>query len=306
MPRLLAVRSLSLARASQPGRPRHLSAGSGLVAAGRYLYVIADDELHLGVFPARGRAPGALVRFRAGRLPLRKKERKRRKPDYEAIVALPPFERFPAGALLVLGSGSRPSRRKGVLVALGADGAIASRPRIVDLAPLYRPIEREFDALNIEAAFVDGDRLALLQRGNKEDSRNARIRLALPPLLQALAADAPLPRSALLDITSFDLGTIAGVPLGFTDAAALPRGGFVFTAVAEDTGNSYADGACAGSAIGIVDRVGRVSALWRLKPALKVEGILVRSLRSGLRVMAVTDADDSSVAATLLQTKLSV
>ena len=304
MPRLVALRSLSLARASQKGRPRHLSAASGLVSAGRYLYVVADDELHLGVFLRRGRAPGALVHLRPGRLPLLKKDRKRRKPDFEAIVALPPFEGFPCGALFVLGSGSRPNRRKGVLVALDAKGAIGGRARLVDLAPLYLALERELDALNIEAAFVDGKRLALLHRGNKKDARNARIRIALTPLLEALSADAPLPRSALIDITSFDLGAIAGVPLCFTDAAALSQGGFAFTAVAEDTDDSYADGACAGSAIGIVDRDDIVSALWRLEPTLKVEGIAVQPSRHGLKITVVTDADDANIAAALLQATL--
>jgi hypothetical protein len=304
MPRLVTLRSLSLARASQAGRPRHLSAASGLVSAGRYVYVIADDELHLGVFRKQGRAPGALVRLRPGRLPSRKKDRKRRKPDFEAIVALPPFQSFPAGALFVLGSGSRTSRSKGVLVALDAQGSIDGRSRVVDLAPLYAAFEPAFDELNIEAAFLDGDRLALLQRGNKGDARNARIRVALPPLLAALGTDTPLPRSALLDITPFELGTIAGVPLCFTDAAALPRGGFAFTAVAEDTDDSYADGACAGSAIGIIAADDRLRALWRLEPPLKVEGIAARIVRNATELTVVTDADDVTIAARLLACRL--
>ena len=304
MPRLVSVRRLTLLRASEPGRRRHLSAASGLVAAGRYLYVIADDELHLGVFLRSGRAPGALVRLRPGRLPAGKAHRKRSKPDFEAIVALPPFERFPGGALLVLGSGSRPSRRKGVLLALRSDGAIGGAARLVDLTPLYSALDSEFDELNVEAAFVDGMYLSLLHRGNKGDARNARIRVALPPLLEALSTDSSLPRSALLDLTAFDLGSIANVPLCFTDAAALPRGGFAFTAVAEDTSDSYADGACTGSAIGIVDDADKVSALWRLKPSLKVEGIDVRPARTGVEVIVVTDADDSTVAARLLRARL--
>ena len=304
MPRLLTVRRLTLARASQAGRGRHLSAASGLVMAGRYLYVIADDELHLGVFLQSGHAPGTLVRIRPGRLPAGKKDRKRAKPDFEAIVALPPFQHYPGGALFVLGSGARPRRRKGVLVALDDVGAIERSASVVDLAPLYGALEREFDELNVEAAFVDGACLALLHRGNKAAARNARIRIALPPLLEALSAGTPLPRSALLDITPFALGSIAGVPLCFTDAAALPHGGFAFTAVAEDTGDSYADGACAGSAIGIVDGDDNLSALWRLEPSLKVEGIGVRSVRGGLEINVVTDADDATVPAQWLRARL--
>ena len=304
MPRLNSLRTLKVARASQSGRPRHLSAASGLVAAGRYLYVIADDELHLGMFRARGRDPGTLVELHAGDLPLSRKERKRRKPDFESIVVLPRFERFPHGALLALGSGSRPERRKGALIALDALGAVTGVPRVVDLSPMYGAIEPEFDEINIEGAFVDGDRLSLLQRGNKGDARNARIRVALPAVLDALSDGKPLPRAALLDITPFKLGAISGVPLCFTDGAALGEGAFAFTAVAEDTEDSYADGACAGSAIGIVDRHDSVCALWRLEPSLKVEGIATRFVRNALELTIVTDADDFTVAARLLRCRL--
>jgi hypothetical protein len=304
MPRLQSLRTLTVARASQSGRPRHLSAASGLVAAGRYLYVIADDELHLGMFRARGRDPGTLVELHPGDLPLSRKERKRRKPDFESIVALPRFAGFPAGALLALGSGSRPKRRKGALIALDARGALTGAPRVVDLSPMYAAIEPEFDEINIEGAFVDGNRLSLLQRGNKGDVSNARIRVALPAVLDALSAGEPLPRAALIDITPFGLGTIAGVPLCFTDGAALGGGAFAFTAVAEDTEGSYADGACAGSAIGVVDRHDCVRALWRLEPSLKVEGIAARILRNALELTVVTDADDFTIAARLLRCRL--
>ena len=232
-----------------------MSAASGLVAVGRYVYVIADDELHLGVFPQRGRAPGTLVRLRPGRCRCARRTASGASPISKRSSRCRRSSGFPA------------RRAAGARIRVAAQPAQgrARRARrawrdrrpcraLVDLAPLYRAIAAAFDALNIEAAFVDGDHLALLQRGNKKDARNARIRLALPPLLEALAADTPLPASALLDITPFDLGSIAGVPLCFTDAAALPEGGFAFTAVAEDTDDSYADGACAGSAIGIVDR----------------------------------------------------
>ena len=105
MPRLRAVRSLTLERASGPGRRRHLSAASGLVLCGEHLYVIADDELHLAVFPITGRAPGRLFPVLPGQLPAEKKPRKKAKPDFEVLLALPAFEHHPHGALLALGSG---------------------------------------------------------------------------------------------------------------------------------------------------------------------------------------------------------
>ncbi len=108
----------------------------------------------------------------------------------------------------------------------------------------------------------------------------------------------------LLDVTDFNLGAFADAPLCFTDGAALPTGGFVFTAVAEATDDSYADGACVGAAIGIIDVKDRLRALWQLEPALKVEGIEARVSPNGLELTVVTDADRASVPAKLLTVTL--
>ena len=74
--KLTVVRTLALARASGAGRRAHIAAASGLVSVGGFRYVIADDELHLGVFSRNGRGEGTLVRVRAGTLPTRPKPRK--------------------------------------------------------------------------------------------------------------------------------------------------------------------------------------------------------------------------------------
>ena len=84
---------------SQPGRPAHVSAASGLVRAGDHLYVIADDENHLAVFPATGTAPGRFVTIFASSLPLDAGKRKRVKPDFESLARLPAFPDHPHGAL---------------------------------------------------------------------------------------------------------------------------------------------------------------------------------------------------------------
>src|SRR5688572_23183189 len=113
--KLSKVRDLTVDDASQPGRPSHVSAASGLVRVGNTLYVVADDELHLGVFPAGGHAPGHLLRMRPGDLPGAPKARKKAKPDFEALAYLPALDQFSQGALLALGSGSRKGRCLGVL-----------------------------------------------------------------------------------------------------------------------------------------------------------------------------------------------
>src|SRR5258705_4038133 len=106
MMHLTKIRELDLAGTGDGSLPRHLSAASGLVHVGSFIYVVADDELHLGVFNAADNAPGGLLRLFDGELPDEKAARKKHKPDLEAIVQLPPFGDFEKGALLALGSGS--------------------------------------------------------------------------------------------------------------------------------------------------------------------------------------------------------
>lgn len=304
MARLALQRELTLARAPGAGRPRHLSAASGLARIGNRIYVIADDEHHLGVFIDHDERPGSLVRLRRGALPPRKEARKRRKPDSESLVVLPPFDRHPHGALFALGSGSRANRRAAVLLALNAEGLITGPPRAIGLTHCFACLQREFRDVNIEGAFLDGDHLALLQRGNKRNPRNARVRIPLAPFLEALAEKRTMPAAKLVDITDFTLGTFDGAPLSFTDGAALGGGAFAFTAVAEATNDSYADGACVAAAIGIIDRNDRLHSLWQLEPPLKVEGIDARLTDKALDLMVVTDADDVSVPAQLLTVTL--
>ena len=100
-----------------------------------------------------------------------------------------------------------------------------------------------------------------------------------------------------LAINTFDLGQIEGIPLCFTDAAALPDGKMVFTAVAENTDDNYNDGACAGAALGIVDN--ELQCLYRLERPYKVEGVNARVEGDAIRLLLVTDADDFEIPAAL-------
>src|SRR6185436_10311064 len=94
------VRKLSLAPGAHPRRLSFLSAASGLVRVREKLYVIADDELHLGVFGVDGAEPLRLVRLLDGDLPASAKKRKARKPDFEALLLLPASDQSPDGSLL--------------------------------------------------------------------------------------------------------------------------------------------------------------------------------------------------------------
>jgi hypothetical protein len=299
-------RVLTLSQASSPGRHAHLSAASGLVNAGAFWYVVADDELHLGVFPVHGQAPGELMRLFPGTLPNAAAERKQHKPDLETLVRLPPFAGCPGGALLCLPSGSEPNRCTAALLALAADGSVIGTPRRLDLAGLFAGLTREFPALNIEGATVSGETLLLLQRGGRQDPRNACIRYALPEVLRALAGADSLAGVAPSQIEFVELGEIAGVPLGFSDAATLPGVGLIFTAIAEDTGDTYMDGPCVGAALGIIDVNGGLRYLQHLAGAPKVEGIHAEMAGQLVQVWLVTDADDEVVAARLLAAEICI
>ena len=218
--------------------------------------------------------------------------------NLEALTLLPAFADFPHGALLAVGSGSRPNRRRGVLLGLDMRGAVNSSPRSVDLSPVLVPLAEEFAEVNIEGAVVAGDGLRLFQRGNKQHADNAIIRFPLAPVLDALKtgrADSIRPSA----IDRFDLGLIEGIPLCFTDAAALPGGDMVFSAIAEDTLNAFDDGPCVGAAIGIADKDGRLRFLRRLDRPAKVEGVHARLNGDDLELLLVTDADDAAVPALL-------
>lgn len=300
------LQDLLLDPATHPRGQAHLSAASGLVRAGAWLYLVADDEHHLGLLPAAAAAVPQpmeqaplvqLHRILEGDLPAEARARKKRKPDLEALALLPASPTHPSGALLALGSGSKPHRQRGVVIALDATWRPAGAAQVVDLSPLYAPLRAEFADLNIEGAFVASDCLHLLQRGNKGDARSACITYPRAPLLAWLAGALEEPPAPLRS-TLFDLGRVDGVPLGFTDGAALAdgNGGWLFSAVAENTDDSYADGECVASAIGWVGADGVLGRMSALEGAPKVEGIAL----DGERLLMVTDADDPACASRLL------
>jgi hypothetical protein len=298
MIRLTKLRSLDIAHPSARGRPSYLSAASGLVCVGANLYVVADDELHLGVFPAIGHEPGHLVRLFEGELPREKSARKRAKPDLEALVELPRMDEFPHGALLAIGSGSTRHRGRGFFLGLDANGALRGDPRVIDLSPLLMPLDDEFADLNIEGAVVSGTELKLLQRGNRQHPDNAVAAFELGPLMETLRSGRTQ-GIAPASIRRFRLPSIDGVPLTVTDGAALPDGSIVFSAVAEDTGDAYHDGACVGAAIGIFETDGELRFLQHVDQPHKIEGIHVELEGRQMKLLAVTDADDIDVPASL-------
>lgn len=301
------LRELTVHLHDHPHGKAWLSAASGLVCAGGHAYVIADDEHHLGTFALASIAAGdepeplLLVRMFQGDLPEDKRLRKKLKPDLESLSMLPSLPAYSQGALLAMGSGSKPTRRQAVLMPFDETGKLLTSKIQLDLQELYAPLQEHFDDLNIEGAFVTGGDFHLLQRGNKGSALSARITYPWPAMaawLTGVQRHVP----AVAGISSFDLGNVEGVPLAITDAAALQAGAWLFCAVAENTDDSYRDGACVASMIGIMNADGTLEQQYRLQGNPKVEGIAVSAMEeSKLQVLLVTDADDPKIASQLLR-----
>lgn len=307
------IQSLLVDPAEHPRGLAYLSAASGLVRVRQRLYVVADDELHLGIFeeatamepkPSSDReVAGELVRLLDGDLPKDAGKRKKAKPDFESLALLPRLPGCPAGAFLALGSGSKPNREMAVMLALDVHGMPNGRMAQIDLAAVYAPLRKRFLDLNIERALVVSGELLLLQRGNKGSAPNACIRFDWNLFALWLAGKQAHPAAAK-SVQYMDLGAVDGVPLGFTDGAALHGGAWAITAVAENTDNSYEDGACVASVIGTVGADGNIQKMYPLEGAPKVEGLAALADSGDWIFTLVTDADDPTTAAQLLQVRL--
>ncbi len=258
-----------------------LSAASALVCQGQSLWVLADDALVLQRYNLNGdwQAEQTLL---PGELPADAKQRKRLKPDFEALLLLP------EGGLLALGSGSTKRRCRGCLVE-------ADSVRVIELSPLYEALSERFQDLNIEGGVVYGGQLLLAQRGNGRGRENALVVLDLPQVLRDLQ-DGQLSAAALQRIVPLHLPELDGVPLSLTDLSVAPGGALYFTATAEATDSSYLDGACVGSVLGRLDAQLTVVELNRLAPVVKIEGL---AFQSDGRPLLVADADDPTIASPL-------
>jgi hypothetical protein len=297
------LRSLALADEILPDT-RYLAAASGLAIMGDHFVVVADDALHLALFPVASQADGSLFRLRLGELPSDPTARKREKPDFEALTVLPSSEHAPSGALLVVGSGSTRRRELATLVRVTVSGELDPCVEHRDLRTIFAPLRDRCGEINIEAAFVQDRDLVLVSRGNGSAPNNHVAHYRLESLSDWLSGRSTAP-VAPSSIAPLRLPAIGGVPLGVTDATPHPDGGWLFSAVAEDTADSYTDGALTGAIIGHVDTDGRLTRTMRLSPMTKVEGIAVSRHGRTTTLIMVTDGDDPATPASLLCAELS-
>ncbi len=297
---LRPLRDLDLDEPSHPGRPAHLSAASGVVRRGDFVYVIGDDELSLAVFRLTSPEPGTLRRALLGELPSGDAERGKAKPDLEALTVLPPFAGNPFGALLGVGSGSGPDRDRGFVWALAPDGSLRDDPRELDLGPVYRMLRERIEELNVEGACVMGERLWLLHRGNQGASGSVIAEIALDRLVDSLGSDLRVDPEELADVRAYDLGELGGVSLAFSDATPIGGDVLVFTASAEVSGDAGPDGAIRGSVVGTISLDGRVQRLRTIDRRFKVEGVHASIDTGVLDFLFVCDQDDPATPSPLL------
>lgn len=295
---LRTLRELDLEEPTAEGRHAHVGAASGVVRRGDFVYVVADDELDLGVFRLSTSEPGHARRVLSGELPSDEAERKSAKPDLEALTALPPFAGTPYGGLLGLGSGSDDGggRDRGFFWAFAADGSLDGEPRILDLAPLYPMLREELGGLNVEGAAILGERLWLFHRGNESRAGNVVAEVSLVDLGASLRGDLDLDVEELRELTTYELGEMAGVPLCFSDATALSDELVCFTASAE----GERDGDIEGSVVGTISADGQVRRLRTIDRRWKVEGVHAAVDTGVVDFVFVCDQDDDEVPSPLL------
>ncbi|MBW3594769.1 MAG: hypothetical protein KY391_04250 [Actinobacteria bacterium] len=287
------VRTLELVHEAGPTQRRYVAAASGLAIVNDTLYVVADDELYVAVFPRMGEDKGTVVRLLEGHLPANEDERQERKPDLESLTPLDAFDGFRYGGLIALGSGSNEHRDHGAFAVLGPDGEVTETFEI-DARPLFAALRDRIPGLNLEGTAVVDDTFRVLQRGDKEEATPGHIDLDVRGLHAALSSRTPLGDDLVRDIATHDLGRLRGVDLCFSDADTLSDGNIVFSASAESSGEGP-DGESVGSAVGLMSPDGAILRLEPIDVEVKVEGLAARSIDGRIEGFMVTDQDDPNV-----------
>jgi len=295
-------------------RPAYVRAASSIVRIGNRLAIVQDDANFIALLDPNAREVLAVV-LPAGHQGRRQfddlRGTKRFKLDLEACTVID----GPAGPrLLAFGSGSTAAREHIVVV----DDATGEAPLIslIDASRLYAGLRAATafagSELNIEGATVVGDALRLFQRGNGAPRGalqpvDATCDLPLAQLGDYLAdqdREPPVPAN----ITQYELGSVAGCRLTFTDATRAP-GGLLYAASAEASPDAVSDGPVAGSALGVLaeHEPPRWALLGDIEGNLfggKVEGATLDG-DDPYKVYVVVDSDDPTLPGELCVVRLS-
>ncbi len=237
--------------------PAYVRAASSIVRIGTMLAIVQDDANFIALLDPDARQVLAVV-LPAGHEGRRQfddlRGTKRYKLDLEACTVI---DGRAGPRLLAFGSGSTGAREHIVTV----DDAMGDAPliRLIDASSLYDGLRAATDfagsELNIEGATIVGDALRLFQRGNGAPRGllqpvDATCDLSLAELI-AYLADPDREPPAPTGIIQYELGSVGGCRLTFTDATRAP-GGLLYAASAEASPDAVSDGPVAGSALGML------------------------------------------------------
>jgi hypothetical protein len=276
--------------------------------------VVQDDANFLAVHDpeSRGTRSIALPAGNEGRRQFDDgRGNKQHKLDLEACVSI---KHEGDTIFLALGSGSSERREHVMMVRDWATGSptvsLVELPRLYDA--LRRATEFAGSELNVEGAVVLANQLRLFGRGNGASrgelrAANSTCDLDLSAFLEHLLAPDRTPAPQPQHIVRYELGALAGVALGFTDATPW-RDGVLYSATAEESPDATRDGRVVGSVIGVIDGAG--NARWAEITERsgepfhgKVEGLLVAP-DSTDRLFVVADDDDPEAPSSLLVVEL--
>ena len=163
------------------------------------------------------------------------------KIDLEACVAV-------GDEVWAFGSGSLPVREKLVRVVRNQ----GDQANVVDAAPFYAALRGAIGALNLEGVAGWTTSSGSVVAGTPVQTIQVRrSRESAPPMCERFSTVRP---PTLLAIDRFDLGSIDGARLGFTDASA--RAGLervFYVAAAEASPDAIDNGEVLGSQFGVID-----------------------------------------------------
>lgn len=299
-------------------RPAHVRAASGLSAFREYIAVIQDDANWLALIGPDDKVTAVpLPPSPAGdRVFSEDRGNKDDKFDLEACVTV---EGADGLELVAFASGSREERQWVLRVreegAAGADGRPTLDARFVPADAFYHAMRARSEfagaGLNIEGALsLGGDHVRLFQRGNAEpkdglEAIDATADFEWRALCRHLADPETVPPPELAEVRTYDLGTLEGTRLTFSDAEHLGGGRVLYSASAEDPES----GDIHGSVLGIIEADGSASWTELLDEdgsafRGKVEGLTLDA-RASDRVQFVIDDDDGGSPSRLFTAQLS-
>lgn len=235
---------------------------SSITRTGGGMAVVQDDANFIALFNEDG-TPRRTIALPAGEGGERHFDDQRGNKEYKLDLEGSVIVTGESGEmLLAFGSGST-ARRECIAI---LDGLEAERPDVslVHAPLLYETLRRAKafagSELNIEGAIHAGDQLRLFGRGNGAvhdgvKPVNASCDLYWPELLAYLLDPEDREPPAPTNIVQYELGTLDGIPLGFTDATCWKRA-VAYSAAAEDSPDAVRDGRVPGSAIGVIEPSG--------------------------------------------------